>query len=101
MLCIAGQTAGPIGLKFFVDTLGWSGGVIGSKNRHLFLNICFSKTFSFFHGQHRAFWLVCNKALRSYIYIYILAEADQTAGLNSLNNLRKPTGTLGITKRKG
>ena len=31
----------------------------------------------------------------------MFAEADQTAGLNSLNNLRKPTGTLGITKRKG
>ena len=29
MLCIAGQTAGPIGLKFFVDTQGWPGGVIG------------------------------------------------------------------------
>ena len=27
MLSIAGQTAGPIGLKFFVDT-GWPGGVI-------------------------------------------------------------------------
>ena len=29
MLPIAGQTAGPIGLKFFVDTHGWPGGVIG------------------------------------------------------------------------
>jgi len=26
MLPIAGQTAGPIGLKFFVDTQGWPGG---------------------------------------------------------------------------
>ena len=26
---IAGQTAGPIELKFFVDTNGWPGGVIG------------------------------------------------------------------------
>ena len=29
MFPIAGQTAGPIGLKFFVDTHGWPGGVIG------------------------------------------------------------------------
>ena len=29
MLRIAGQTAGPIGLTFFVDTHGWPGGVIG------------------------------------------------------------------------
>ena len=32
MLRIAGQTTGPIGLKFFVDTHGWWwGGVIGYK----------------------------------------------------------------------
>ena len=29
MLPIAGQTACLIGLKFFVDTHGWPGGVIG------------------------------------------------------------------------
>ena len=29
MLRIAGQTAEPIGPKFFVDTHGWPGGVIG------------------------------------------------------------------------
>ena len=29
MFPIAGQTAGPIGLKFFVDTHVWPGGVIG------------------------------------------------------------------------
>ena len=29
MLRIGGQTAGPIGLKFFVDTHGWPGGAIG------------------------------------------------------------------------
>ena len=28
MFPIAGQTAGPIGLKFFVDTHGWPGGDI-------------------------------------------------------------------------
>ena len=29
MLPIAGQTAGPIGLKFVVDTQGWPGGFLG------------------------------------------------------------------------
>ena len=29
MFPIAGQTAGPIGLNFFVYTQGWPGGVIG------------------------------------------------------------------------
>ena len=29
VLPIAGQTTGPIGLKFFVDTQEWPGGVIG------------------------------------------------------------------------
>ena len=29
MFPIAGQTAGPIGLKFFGDTQRWPGGVIG------------------------------------------------------------------------
>ena len=29
MLSIAGQTAGPIGLKLFMDTHGWPGGAEG------------------------------------------------------------------------
>ena len=33
---VAGQTAGPIGLKLFVDTHGWPGGVVGSKNEIFF-----------------------------------------------------------------
>ena len=32
MLPIAGKSAGPIGLKFFVDTHGWPHGVIGKKS---------------------------------------------------------------------
>ena len=32
---IAGQTAGPIGQKFFVDTHRWLGGVIGLKNNEV------------------------------------------------------------------
>ena len=32
-----GQSAGPIGLTFFVDTHEWPGGVIGLKNRKYFL----------------------------------------------------------------
>ena len=46
MLPIAGQTAGPIGLIFFVDTQEWPGSVIGYINRNffeIFLNIFFSK----------------------------------------------------------
>ena len=33
MLPIAGHTAGPIGLKFVVDTHGWPRGVKGIENR--------------------------------------------------------------------
>ena len=41
MLPIAGQTAGPIGLKLFVDTQGWPGGVRGFKKIEILLfNIC-------------------------------------------------------------
>ena len=40
MLRIADQTAGLIGLTFFVVTNGWPRGVIGKKN-------------IFFHGQRR------------------------------------------------
>ena len=36
MLPIAGQTAGLIGLKFFVDTHGWLGGVLGKKSKTFF-----------------------------------------------------------------
>ena len=43
MIPIAGQTAGPIGLKFFVDTQGWPGGDIGFKKSNIF----FSKIFFF------------------------------------------------------
>ena len=50
MLPIAGQTAGPNGLKFFVDTHWWSGCV-----NYFFSNF-------FFHGQHWALQLVVNFA---------------------------------------
>ena len=39
---IAGQTAGSIGLKFFVDTHGWPCGVLGLKKFEIFFRICFS-----------------------------------------------------------
>ena len=42
MFPIAGQTAGPIGLKFFVDTQGWPGGDIGYKK---FQKVFFQKFF--------------------------------------------------------
>ena len=56
MFPIAGQTAGPIGLKFFVDTHGWPGVIYISKKK-----IC-SKIFFYFHGQRRALQLVRIKA---------------------------------------
>jgi len=38
MLCKASQPAGPIGLKFFVDTQGLSGGVMGYKKIIIFFS---------------------------------------------------------------
>ena len=49
MLPIAGQTAEPNRLKFFVNTHGWLGVVLGYKK------------FLFFPGQRRALQLVNNK----------------------------------------
>ena len=57
MLSIAGQTAGPIGLNFFVDTQGWEGGVIGQKEFKFF------KTFFFPRAKPGS--------TASIIYIYI------------------------------
>ena len=51
MLSIAGQTAGPIGLKFVVDAHGWPG-VLKAKKIDLKKCIFFS---IFFHGQRRPF----------------------------------------------
>ena len=42
MLRMVGQTAGPIGLNFFVDTQGWPGGV------NFFFKYIFQKYFSNF-----------------------------------------------------
>ena len=50
MFPIAGQTAGPIGLKFFVDTQGWPGGDRLKKIRNFV-----------FCGQRRALQLVKDK----------------------------------------
>ena len=36
MFPIAGQTAGPIGLKFLVDTQGWPGGDYRLKKKSIF-----------------------------------------------------------------
>ena len=51
MLSIAGQTAGPIGLKFFVDTQGWPGGVRLKNKKKNFFHF-------FIYGQRRAPQLV-------------------------------------------
>ena len=51
MLPIAGQSAGPNGLKFFVDTQGWLGSVLGFKK----FEICLKHFLTFFfHEQRRA-----------------------------------------------
>ena len=50
MFPIAGQTAGPIGLKFFVDTFGWQGGVFGLNNIRFKKKNIFFKLF-FFTGN--------------------------------------------------
>ena len=63
MFPIAGQTAGPIGLTFFVDTHGWPGGVKGNKKKSkIFFKFFFFRKLFFskfvFHGQRRALQLV-------------------------------------------
>ena len=40
---IAGQTAGSIGLKFFVDTHGWPCGVLGLKKFEIFFEFVFPR----------------------------------------------------------
>ena len=55
MLPINGQTAGPIGLKFFLDTQWWPGSVKGYKNSKF-------KQKSF-QGKRWALQLVDNKSL--------------------------------------
>ena len=51
MLPIAGQTAGPIGLNFFVSTQGWPGVLWLKKN---FKNVRHFFQIFLFHGQRRA-----------------------------------------------
>ena len=58
MLRIAGQTAGPIGRKFFVDTHGWP--EYRLKISEIFFNIFFQL---FFHGQRWALQLVIHISL--------------------------------------
>ena len=60
MLRRAGQTAGPIGLKFFVDTHRWPGGVKGLKNSKNFVLKFFFKIKKI-HGERRALQLVFYK----------------------------------------
>ena len=52
MLRIAGQTTGPIGMKFFLDTYGWPGDVKGLKFKKK-MKYCYSKVFFsiFFTGS--------------------------------------------------
>ena len=57
---IAGQSAGPSGLTFLVDTQGSPRGVLGLKNRFFFVFKVFLFSI-FFPGQRRKLQLVLNK----------------------------------------
>ena len=59
MFPIARQTAGPIGLTFFVDTHGWPGSAVSFKNQIFFFQ---NFVFNFFsRGQRQALQLVHTK----------------------------------------
>ena len=73
MLRIAGQTAGPIGLKFVVDIYGWPGGVIGYKKFEIFFKIkSKSKSKSFSKTPDPSSCYYYNHNLHSYCYITIV-----------------------------
>ena len=60
---IAGQKAGPIGMNFFVDTLGWPGGCFRLKKiQFFFQNIFFPRATP---GPSASF--LYNKTRQSYI----------------------------------
>ena len=81
MLRIAGQTVGPIGLKFFVDTHGRPGGVIGKKIfEHFFPNNFF---LVFYHGKAGPSASLLYSKTRE--FIYMLRMDGQTAGPIGLN----------------
>ena len=87
MLHIAGKTAGPIGLKFVVDTQWWPGSVIDFFFKFFF-------TF-FFNGQRRAlqqvFFYIKNKT-----FVYMLCIAGQTAGPIGQNFFSDMHGDRGV-----
>ena len=71
---IAGQTAGPNGLNFFVDTHGWPREFLGKKIEKNVLHYFFTVNagpFSEYEIKHFA-----------HIYLYNLAIAGQTAEQN-------------------
>ena len=80
MLPIAGQTAGPNGLKWVAE-----GYLRLKKNSKIFFFKFFSSNF-FFHGQRRALQLVYR--IQQDIRIYMSPIAGQTAGLIGLKFFR-------------
>ena len=74
MLRIAGQRAGPIGLKFFVDTHGWPGGVI-LFFRQLFISFIFKYFFQMFP---RALQLGTNE-IKHLKGLYVSAQLKRAA----------------------
>ena len=74
MFLIAGQTAGPIGIKNFVDTFcgyTWvAGGCIRLKKSNIIFFRFFSSKFFFLNGQLRALQLVFNDSSSDYLIPY-------------------------------
>ena len=60
MFPLAGQTAGPIRLNFFVDTHGWPRDVLSKAKKFGFFFLQFFFKNVFIHGQLRALQLVFN-----------------------------------------
>ena len=56
MLPIAGQTAGPNGLKFVADTQ--PGSILSNENQNSFFLVLNKNFFIFSNGQHRGLQLV-------------------------------------------
>ena len=74
MPAIDGQTAGPTGLKFYLEYP--RGNIKGKRNSFFFSKIdFFSKSDLKFHGQHRALQLV-RVYSRQIIFVLILSMKD-------------------------
>ena len=71
MLPIAAQTAGPNGLKFFVDTHGWPGSFRQKKIRNYFLQFFLIKK-KISTGNAGPFIKYLNKRVKRWICVFVL-----------------------------